>query len=466
MFTAAAALRAQLDDIEKSLAALESQMTSLRAQKERLLTDLDSLKYPVLTLPNEITVEIFMHFVSLMRQEYYLPQPYHGLLKLASVCQSWRAVTLSTCALWNDGIEVDCDRICDAGQLLKVCLPRAGSLPLDLDIQLPANDSFSMDTIISTLGLYGSQWRNVHLSSLMPWSSSIFPINRFPSFLPLLECLKLSKLQVNDNFVSSLRHAPQLRELSLPYSSWAIQLGLPFNKLTRLNLVRFSIAQLLAVLPYTLNLEFLQLAAATQSAQDIPGPPFVLLPHLHTFVCEKDTPTTVLQYLTLPAVERLVLGHLSVAGVHAIQSCVARSLSTIRTVDLINLDFDAAYNFLCSLPTIRHLCLSWGWEWSNYDEDFFFDAMISGSCLPVLESLTCKKCQPMKADKLFPVVLARWRGIEGTTKLNSVSLDFAQDSESDRESDADDHENVFDRLYELGRQGLKLEITGAPAATR
>src|ERR1700761_3343898 len=84
MITAAAALRAQLDDIEKSLAALESQMSSLHAQKERLLTDLDSLKSPVLPLPNEITVEIFLHFVSLMRQEYHPLQPYQGLLTLAS----------------------------------------------------------------------------------------------------------------------------------------------------------------------------------------------------------------------------------------------------------------------------------------------------------------------------------------------------------------------------------------------
>ena len=192
-----------------------------------------------------------------MRQENHRPWPYHSVLKLASVCQSWRAVTLSTCTLWNDGVKVDCDGICDAGQLLEVCLPRAGSLPLDLDIRLPEDES-SMDMISSTLGLYGSQWRNVHLSSLMPLTSNlIFLIDRFPNFLPLLECLTLSCLKVNDNFVSSLRHAPQLRELSLHNSSWAIQSGLPFNKLTKLDLFPFSITQLLAVLPYTLNLEYL-----------------------------------------------------------------------------------------------------------------------------------------------------------------------------------------------------------------
>src|ERR1700761_3078219 len=141
MLTAAAALRAQLDDIDESMAALESQMTSLRAQKERVLKDLESIAYPVLTLPNEITVEI-LHFVSLMWRRGHdrysrRPQPYDSLMRLASVCQTWRALTLSTCALWNDEVTVDCNIIPNAGQILAACLPRAGSLPLDLDIQLP-----------------------------------------------------------------------------------------------------------------------------------------------------------------------------------------------------------------------------------------------------------------------------------------------------------------------------------------
>ncbi|KAJ7203797.1 hypothetical protein GGX14DRAFT_647956 [Mycena pura] len=437
MMSTAAALRAQLVDVDKSPAALESQMTP------------GSLKYPVLTLPNEITVEIFLHFVSLMRQVYYRrPQPYYGLLWLASVCQSWRAVTLSTCALWNDIVIVDCDGIRDVGQLLKVCLPRAGSLPLDLDIGLP-EDNFSMDTIVSTLGLYGSQWRRIRLSS--PGMPRIFPIDRFPSSLPLLECLTLSDLPVNDKPVSSLRHAPQLHELSLRNSSRTIQLGLPFNKLTKLDLSHFDIIELLAVLPYTLNLESLQLAIATKKTPVVP--PSILLPHLHTFKCRGDRPTIVLQYLTLPALERLVLLYPSDAGVHPILSCVARSGSTIRTLDLIHLNFNAAYDFICSLPTIRNLCLSFR-SWSLGDQDRFFAAMISGSCLPALESLTCKGCRPMRADNLSAVISARWRGVEGTTKLNSVSLDF------DKEDSNTEFANSFDQLYELGRQGLKLEITG------
>ncbi|KAJ7203838.1 hypothetical protein GGX14DRAFT_648045 [Mycena pura] len=405
MITPAAALRAQLGDIDKSMAELESQMTSLRAQKERVLKDLESIAYPVLTLPNEITVEIFLHFVTVMRQENHRPQPYYGLLRLASVCQTWRAVTLSRHAFWNDEVTVACDNIRDAGQLLAACLPRAGSLPLDLDIELPADDS-SMGTIISTLSLYGSQWRRVRLSSP---NVIQLPIDRLPSTFTLLE---------------------------------------------RLEFFGFSTPHLLAVLPHAQNLRCLGLGLAASYA---PAAPLsILLPHLHTFICMADPSAMVLQSLMLPALESLRLTKLSDAGVHVILSCVTRSCSTIRTVELDDLTFSVTYNCLRSLSTVRHLCFSWLWStWSEDEEKQFFAAMISVGFLPALESLTCNECWPESAEKLVAVISARWRGVKGTTKLLSASLVF------EKTDDSFDYPYVLDQLYELGREGLELKITDA-----
>ncbi|KAJ7203792.1 hypothetical protein GGX14DRAFT_647949, partial [Mycena pura] len=381
MLTAAAALRAQLEDIDESMAALESQMTSLRAQKERVLKDLKSIAYPILTLPNEITVEI-LHFASLMWRRYSIrPQPYDSLMRLASVCQTWRALTLSTCALWDE-VTADCNIIPNAGQILAACLPRAGSLPLDLDIELPADDS----SIISTLSLYGSQWRRVSLSSMDRYGTPNgikLPIDRLPSTFPLLERLKL------------------------------------FN---------FNIPNLLVVLPHAQNLRCLELVLACSTEYAPVAPLSILLPHLHTFIYKEDTAAMVLRYLTLPALESLRLGHLSDAGVHAILSCVARSCSTIRTLELNYSTFSATYNCLRSLSTVRHLCLSCDWSnWSKDEEKQFFAAMISVGFLPALESLTFNECcWPGSAKKLAAVVSARWRGVKGTTKLISASLDFAE----------------------------------------
>ncbi|KAJ7223543.1 hypothetical protein GGX14DRAFT_658466 [Mycena pura] len=292
--TTLAALRAQLDATEKSLAALESQMTSLRTQKEQLSEDLRNYRYPVLTLPNEITVEIFLHVVS-GRQGYPFtsrPHPYYSLLRLVSVCQTWRAVTLSTCALWNEGVDVNCNRVRDAGKLLETCLPRAGSLPLDLRICFSADGVPSVDTIISTLSVYGLQWRRVNLSSIRHKTILFFPTDRIPSSLPLLESLTLSNFKfprVKDTSVSFLRHAPQLRELCL------------FD-------LAVSIAQLLAVLLHTPDLECLKFTTSTEVTH---APLSILLPRLHTFVCSYDLSPMILQYLTLPALEELQLIDLS-----------------------------------------------------------------------------------------------------------------------------------------------------------
>ncbi|KAJ7194308.1 hypothetical protein GGX14DRAFT_404765 [Mycena pura] len=399
MITPAAALRAQLDDIDKSMAALESQMTSLRAQKERLWKDLESLTYPVLTLPTEITAEIFLHAVSAMRQEYHLLQPYYGLLRLASVCQTWRAVTLSTCALWNNIAILDCDRIRDAGELLAACLPRAGSLPLDLEIWFPVDFS-STETIMSTLSLYASQWRRVHLSSPEIESGLIFPIHKFPSSLPLLERFTLSNFRVldNDNSVSSLSSRTPA-----------------------------TTAQLLAFLPHAPNLEYLWIGF---SAEPFVAPPsgIILLPRLHTFKC-RDLPAMVFQCLTLPALERLQLTHLSDAGVQAIQS----------------------------LPTIRHLHLSW--SWLNEGMVIFFTAMKNGSCLPALESLICDGCTREIAVELSEVVWARWYGMEGIAKFNSVSLSFAEDDDTSCADALDDLPENIVRINNHVLYFLQMEDT-------
>ncbi|KAJ7898614.1 hypothetical protein B0H14DRAFT_2315033, partial [Mycena olivaceomarginata] len=54
--------------------------------------------YPVLTLPPEITTEIFIRCLPV--QWYHLPSPRDAPLLLLQICSSWRALTLCTPALW------------------------------------------------------------------------------------------------------------------------------------------------------------------------------------------------------------------------------------------------------------------------------------------------------------------------------------------------------------------------------
>ncbi|KAJ7885080.1 hypothetical protein B0H14DRAFT_2217607, partial [Mycena olivaceomarginata] len=97
------------------------------AEKFRAQERLDSYVYPVLTLPNEIVSEIFVHSLPV----YPSPPPISGLLsptRLSHICRRWRQVALTTPRLWRaislpDSYSVD---------RLKVWLDLSGRLPLSI----------------------------------------------------------------------------------------------------------------------------------------------------------------------------------------------------------------------------------------------------------------------------------------------------------------------------------------------
>ncbi|KAJ7252245.1 hypothetical protein C8J57DRAFT_1520084 [Mycena rebaudengoi] len=70
-------------------------VASARCERDKFQSRLDDYKYPVLTLPAEITSEIFIHFLPI----YPLRPPPTGLLSpalLGQICRKWRDVALGT----------------------------------------------------------------------------------------------------------------------------------------------------------------------------------------------------------------------------------------------------------------------------------------------------------------------------------------------------------------------------------
>ncbi|KAJ7769227.1 hypothetical protein B0H14DRAFT_2967707 [Mycena olivaceomarginata] len=63
MLGALAADRARFADLQAQISLLERSLSELQSEKKLVLERLDSYKYPVLTLPNEIIAEVFVHFL-------------------------------------------------------------------------------------------------------------------------------------------------------------------------------------------------------------------------------------------------------------------------------------------------------------------------------------------------------------------------------------------------------------------
>ncbi|KAJ7756370.1 hypothetical protein B0H14DRAFT_3166351 [Mycena olivaceomarginata] len=81
MLNALAVDRARIADFDAQIRDLERSLSVLRSEKSAVQERLDSYKYPVLTLPNEIVCEIFVHFLPPLP---HLPTAYRSTLANSS----------------------------------------------------------------------------------------------------------------------------------------------------------------------------------------------------------------------------------------------------------------------------------------------------------------------------------------------------------------------------------------------
>ncbi|KAJ6597145.1 hypothetical protein DFH09DRAFT_904707 [Mycena vulgaris] len=96
------------------LADIEAQISLLEAERKILHKKLSSLIYPVLSLPFDITSEIFVQCLSdshefhgesqstfdLPRASSYTPSALPAPVLLSQICRTWRSIALKTPRLW------------------------------------------------------------------------------------------------------------------------------------------------------------------------------------------------------------------------------------------------------------------------------------------------------------------------------------------------------------------------------
>ncbi|KAJ6576962.1 hypothetical protein DFH09DRAFT_355259 [Mycena vulgaris] len=464
-------LRSRLDPIEQRMIALESQMAMLRTEQDELLKDLAAIVYPILTLPEDITSEIFLQYV----QDASCQSP----LCLASVCRLWRAVALATCRLWThltfgntwtwkpppEEHVVNTSSV--VANRLQYWLPRAGHLPVDLRMKLPPSPSQESDAVFRILAQHSSRWRSLDLVSNGPISVAVDVRCSFSS----LEKLSLRAHPSADGptIIPSLLNALHLRELcldSVELMHW--DTTIPGSQLTTLELWFHGVDECLEMLAHTPNLEVLIFRSEMPGSPPDPStfPPCILR-HLHTIDIGAESSPGILDYLVLPILDHLDL-YLTNECAERVEPLIKRSGCSPRklVLYLYEPDITPIYECISALPSLRDLqmtCLS-----TTTDDFSTLFRLIADtpSVLPSLETMIIADC-PTNID-LLPLVqmlAARTTGMDGTTKLTSFRLSFDQEDRHeevvDLKAQDKDIQLALDRLGELRSHGLEVEIRSA-----
>ncbi|KAJ7909666.1 hypothetical protein B0H13DRAFT_2490870 [Mycena leptocephala] len=312
--------RARVADLEAQILRLERSLSALRIEKTLAQERLDSYKYPVVTLPNEIVSEIFMQFLP----PYPLFPPLIGLLSptlLTQICRRWREIALGTPVLWraissyHHSIDIPFDLAIHA---FDTWLNRSRCCPVSL--RFDANDSqIDVAEFLAILVPHRARWENLDLYL----SPSHLPILDGP--MPLLCYLDLRLFDRSDPATEavSCREVPLLRTVVLNDDA-ALSFILPWAQLTSLTLLRVYPYECVPILQQTSSLVRCKLelfdSTNNQPRSDITLP---CLESLTLINPRRESAIDFLGTLIVPALRSLKIPEIFLYHINPIQSLTA-----------------------------------------------------------------------------------------------------------------------------------------------
>ncbi|KAJ7185197.1 hypothetical protein C8R46DRAFT_1185014 [Mycena filopes] len=307
-----------LHELRRRLSSLDAMIALLSAEREKLQAESDAVVYPILSLPTEITTEIFLRCGS----DFSLrPDPSKGPLLLAQICHQWREITIHTPEIWRSLYFTD---LCQSIELFKLWLDRSGNAPLNLTVH--GWRSPQAQSLVAASILHAHHWQDVKFG---------LPVSSFPTLdlantsLPLLRSISLDILdQFGDNAVTgvsvvTLINAPLLREAHLHVLP-KVKIDLLWSQITTLKLDSMDLTECISLLRECCDL--VELTVLTTGEAHPSGS--LVLPILEHINCSPD----LLEHLTLPHLHRLeITDHVQP---HVLSNLSNRSACPLRTLSL------------------------------------------------------------------------------------------------------------------------------------
>ncbi|KAJ7772192.1 hypothetical protein B0H16DRAFT_1880913 [Mycena metata] len=348
-------------------------------QRSALLSELNLVTYPVLTLPPEITAEIFKWCIDTGTRMRLLPAT--APLLFTRICRQWRALAFSTPALWDRMSHIKFGVHPRTETFIEMWFSRAGTRPLSLGITA-SRRSHPLELEVSAASL---------------------PSNRSQSFAISSLHVEPDEDEGHIQLFGVDGATPALRHLSLE-GVLPSMLIMPWAQLTNLTLV----------LPHREEESPLEATSVNHSS-------------LISLTIDTDDDQDILSLLTLPSLQKLELeGRLrrKISPGVGIVPFLSRVSGTLRTLNIgmasiLPVQWLQPLTQLTTLELVRSVCLP-----LKTDIIPALDRRTSPDFLPKLQSLMLVNCGLEQVDnEMLAALDSRCDATDAAhAKLESFSL--------------------------------------------
>ncbi|KAF8214047.1 hypothetical protein K438DRAFT_1956149 [Mycena galopus ATCC 62051] len=289
-------LRRRLAELDTQIVEQMRVLHRLQQARSDVERELYATAYPVLTLPTEITAEIFLCCLPAFDPLCIPKSQSSAPIVLSSVCREWRDIALATPALWStlevrfDDIPTDIvsEPVLVEG-IVDRWLSRASNRPLSLSFERTKALQFTLPRLREVIHRWS---RRVRYLSLDIGYNDVRPLGLDSAAFPLLEEVVLG---CNDDVFAVFGSAPRLHDMRLLCGGRGFRL--PWLQLTKFvgivlwDLQLFTLAPNLAEITCTFDLDVTDFIAITH--------------HSLRSLTIGENSDDILEYLTLPALQEL-----------------------------------------------------------------------------------------------------------------------------------------------------------------
>ncbi|KAJ7797339.1 hypothetical protein B0H14DRAFT_60023 [Mycena olivaceomarginata] len=334
----AAALRAQVSDLNSAISRQERILDDMRTRLQNLQNQLDSVAYPVLTLPPEMTSEIFIH--CLPSKTYMdVVNTNEAPLLLTHVCRVWRQIAISTPALWATfGIE-DMRGLLRLAEIAQTWFKRAQKCPLSVRLhgQPPADDTFS--SFMKTLRRHSGEMRSLELQLHVEDFEDVNTHLLEGSVFTMLQKLSIDidNTRKNSDAVVIFNNVPLLHEVIMiaVTPSFAV---LPWQQLTKFTGEEYEVRECIEVIRLMPNLLECVFSAFEMDDGDATRFGTVSHPNMQHFTLSESTlyrpyrpfRTKILTVVIFPSLETLEISGTDNFDAEELDSFLQRSSPPLR----------------------------------------------------------------------------------------------------------------------------------------